>query len=63
MKRVQRFALDSIIDVKAYKLGHFGLNIYTVHFKIVAMFRDPTTEPLVIIETAKEDKCIKQVSK
>jgi hypothetical protein len=61
VKRVHRFPLDTIVDVRAIKVGHFGANINTLCYKVMAIFRDPTVESVSIIETAKEDKCRKQV--
>jgi len=61
VKRVQRFPMDTIVDIRAVKQGHFGANINTLSYKVVAIFRDPTAESVTIIETAKEDKCRKQV--
>lgn len=63
IKSVDRYSMDDIIDVKAYKRGHSGINVYTLHYKVMAIFKQPNTEALTIIETAIEEKCIKQVSK
>ena len=59
VKKVKRYPLDEIVDVRAYKLGHNGINVYTLHYKIVAVFRGSNMEPIKIMETAKEEKCIK----
>ena len=59
VKKVKRFPLDEIADVRAYKKGHSGINVYTLHYKIVIVFRGNSIEPIKLIETAKEDKCRK----
>ena len=61
VKTVKRFPLDEIADVKAYKGGHQGVNIYTLHYKIIVMFKDGGYQPVQVLETALKDKCIKQV--
>lgn len=49
--------MHEIVDIKAYKKGHSGVNIYTLHYKIMAEFR--TLPPFKITETAKEEKCLR----
>lgn len=61
MKKVRRFPLDEIVDVRAYKRGHEGINVYTLHYKIMVVFRGDNIEPIKIMETAVEKKCRKQV--
>ncbi len=61
VKSCKRYPLDEISDVKAYKNGHQGVNIYTLHYKIVVVFKDGGYEPVTVLETAIEDKCKKQV--
>lgn len=51
------FPLSEIVDIKTYKKGHSGINIYTLHYKIMAEFR--TLPPVKITETASETKCIR----
>lgn len=53
--------MDEIADVRAYKKGHSGINVYTLHYKIVILFRGNSQEPIKLLETANEIKCIKQV--
>jgi hypothetical protein len=62
VKRVRRFMLNEIAEVRAYKKGHNGINVYTLHYKIVILFRGNSQEPIKLMETAKEEKCRKQVS-
>ena len=38
-KEVLKYSLDDIVDVKAYKRGHNGVNVYTLHYKIMIEFR------------------------
>ena len=59
VKSVKRYPLDEILDVKAYKIGHQGVNIYTLHYKIVVVFKDGGYEPVNVLETAIQDKCKK----
>ena len=54
--------MDDISEVKAYKEGHMGVNVYTLHYKIVILFKDGNFEPVKVIETALKNKCIRQVS-
>jgi hypothetical protein len=61
-KDLRRYPLDDIHDVKAYKEGHMGINVYTLHFKIMILFKDGNYEPVKVLETALRNKCIKQVS-
>jgi len=61
-KDVRRYPLEDISDVKAYKEGHSGINVYTLHYKIVIIFKDGNYEPVKVIETAIRDKCVRQVS-
>jgi hypothetical protein len=49
--------MSEIIDIKAYKKGHSGVNIYTLHYKIMAEFRN--LPPFKITETVQEDKCVR----
>lgn len=56
-KNVLKFPMNEIVDIKAYKKGHSGVNIYTLHYKIMAEFR--TLPPFKITETSKEEKCIR----
>lgn len=63
VKKVKRFALSEIGDVRAYKKGHSGVNVYTLHYKIVIVFQGNGQDPIKLMETAKEEKCRKQVSK
>jgi hypothetical protein len=61
-KNVRRYPLDDISDIKAYKEGHQGINVYTLHYKIVVLFREGNYEPVKVLETALRNKCIRQVS-
>lgn len=56
-KSCTKFPLGEIVDIKAYKRGHQGVNVYTLHYKIIAEFK--TLPPFKITETALETKCIK----
>lgn len=38
VKKVKRYHLSEIADVRAYKRGHNGVNVYTLHYKIVVIF-------------------------
>ena len=58
-KNVRRYPLEYVSDVKAYKEGHQGINVYTLHYKIMILFRDGNYEPVKVIETAIRTKCIK----
>lgn len=58
-KDVRRYPLDDISDVKAYKEGHQGINVYTLHYKIMILFKDGNYEPVKVIETALRNKCIR----
>jgi hypothetical protein len=59
-KSCRAFPLSEIVDIKAYKRGHSGVHIYTLHYKIMAEFR--TLPAFKITETGKEEKCIRQVT-
>lgn len=61
VKKVRRFPLSEIGDVRAYKRGHDGVNVYTLHYKIVIVFQGNSQDPIKLMETAKEEKCRKQV--
>lgn len=61
VKKVKTFPLDEIEDVLAFKKGHSGINVYTLHYKIVVVFRGNGIEPIKLMETGVEEKCIKQV--
>lgn len=61
VKHVQRYPLDDIIAVRPYKKGHAGINVYTLHYKIMIFFRDNCIEPIKLTDTASEEKCVKQV--
>jgi hypothetical protein len=52
VKSCKKYPLDEIADVKAYKMGHQGVNIYTLHYKIVVVFKDGSYEPVNVLETA-----------
>ena len=54
---MKAYPLNEIVDIKAYKRGHSGVNIYTLHYKIMAVFQH--RPPVKIADTAKEEKCIK----
>ena len=51
--------MDHISAVRAYKTGHSGINVHTVHYKIMVSFRDMPA--LKILETLSREKAIKQV--
>lgn len=48
-KEQRNFKMHEISDVKAYKKGHNGVNVYTLHYKIMVEFRN--MPPLKIWET------------
>jgi hypothetical protein len=52
VKSCKRYPLDEISDVKAYKNGHQEVNIYTLHYKIVVIFKNGGYEPVNVLETA-----------
>lgn len=56
-KESLKFPLSEVIDVRPIKTGHSGVNVYTLHYKIMVEFR--TLPPFKITETSKEEKCIK----
>ncbi len=56
-KESRIYPMRDIIDVKAYKKGHSGVNTYTLYYKIMIMFKND--HPLKLTETAVEEKCIK----
>jgi len=58
---VKRYPLEDVVDVRSYKKGHNGINIYTLHYKIMIVFRGANSDPLKLMETAIESKCKKQV--
>jgi hypothetical protein len=58
-KEERNFKMQDISDVKAYKKGHNGVNVYTLHFKIMIEFRNMA--PLKVWETQSGTKAKKQV--
>jgi hypothetical protein len=63
VKNVRRYPLDEIQEVKAFKEGHEGINVYTLHYKIIVFFKNGGYEPIKVLETALRNKCLKQVRK
>lgn len=59
VKKVMRYPLNEIAEVRAYKRGHNGVNVYTLHYKIVIVFMANSQDPIKLMETAKEEKCRK----
>ena len=49
--------MHDIVDVKAYKKGNSGINVYTLHYKIMIEFRN--IPAIKLTETGVENKCIK----
>eukprot|EP00347_Sterkiella_histriomuscorum_P023260 403335334 len=58
-RKVDKYPLSDIIDIKCYKRGHSGVNVYTIHYKVMIEFR--SSAPIKLTETGVESKCIKQV--
>ena len=53
------FRLSDIAQVKGIKKGHSGVNVYTMHYKIIVEFQN--MPPVKILETQNRTKVIKQV--
>ncbi len=51
VKSVKAYPLDEIADVRAYKEGHRGVNIYTLHYTIMVLFRGNNREAIKLMET------------
>ena len=52
--------MAEIKGVKIFKRGHNGVNIYTLHYKIMVEFKSGPA--IKVLETQKREKVIKQVS-
>ena len=50
------YDLSRVINIRAVKKGHDGVNFYTLHYVIQAEFRDEP--PIKILESSKRDKII-----
>ena len=51
------YRLSDLINIKAYKKGHGGVNVYTLHYVIQAEIHQ---EPIIkILETQNREKVIK----
>lgn len=48
-KEVRVYNLADVKDIKGYKRGHQGVNIYTLHYKILAEFKNSAA--VKILET------------
>jgi hypothetical protein len=60
VKKVKRYPLRDIVDVRAYKNGHSGVHIFTIHYRIVVIFGgNNNIEPIKVLETGVESKCKK----
>ncbi|CDW82308.1 UNKNOWN [Stylonychia lemnae] len=60
LRNVKKYSMHDIVDVKGYKKGHSGINVYTLHYKIMIEFRN--IPAIKLTETGIENKCIKQVN-
>jgi len=50
------YDLSRVVNIRAVKKGHDGVNFYTLHYVIQAEFRDEP--PIKILESSKRDKII-----
>jgi hypothetical protein len=46
--------MSDITDIRAYKRGHNGVSVYTLHYKIMVEFR--TMPSIKIWDTLKREK-------
>lgn len=56
-KEEKNFRISEIKGIKAYRSGHDGVNVYTVHFKILVVFDGMPS--IKIMETLNREKAIK----
>ncbi len=54
----QTFNINEIRNIRILKKGHEGINVYTIHYKVVILFNDRTH--ISILETGDRHKARRQ---
>jgi hypothetical protein len=58
-KAEETYRLSDINTIRILKKGHEGINVYTIHYKVVILFDNQSS--IQILETGNKEKAKRQV--